>query len=85
MGADVAERRCAEQCVRNRVQKHICIRMPEQTARIFDLHAAQNQISAFHQAVHVIAVADPHLSSPRIFKMASPSARSPGVVILMFS
>ena len=57
--ADVAERRRAEQRVRDGVQQHVRIRMPEQPERMRDFHAAENEVTPRHKAVHVIAVPDP--------------------------
>ena len=43
----------------NRMEQHVCIRVPQQSLFIGNLYTAQNQLSVFHKAVHVIAVPDP--------------------------
>ena len=61
MRADVAQARRAEHGVHNRVQQHIGVRMPRETALVRDLDAAQHQPAARAQRVHVVALPDAQL------------------------
>ena len=60
MPPDVAQRRRAEQRIADRVQQHIRVRMSEQAFFVRDLHPADDQLAAFHQLMHVVALTDPH-------------------------
>ena len=55
---NVAERRRAEQCVHNGMDKHVRVRMTEQTAAVGNRDPAENQRSTFNQPVYVITVPD---------------------------
>ena len=54
--ADVAKRHCAQHGIHQRVQRHIRIRMPQQPKCVRNGHAAENQRTAFHQPMYVIAL-----------------------------
>ena len=54
MAADVAERRRAEQGVRDGVQQYIGIRMAEQPERMRDFHPADDELAPFDEAVHIV-------------------------------
>jgi hypothetical protein len=58
MCADVAERRCAEQCIANRVRQAVRIGMPQQAFFKWDFDAAENQLAAFDEAMNVVAEAN---------------------------
>ena len=62
-----------------------CIGMAEQTVCIGNLHTAEDQLSVFRKAVHVVAVSDSNQASSLLLKMLSASTTSTGVVSLMFS
>ncbi len=88
MPADVAQAGRAEQRVGDGVQQRIGVGMAEQAARVRNLHAAQDQLAALHQRVHVVALADADVhpvhacesswvgAAPA--RMASASAKSSG-------
>ena len=81
MGADIAQRRCAEQRIGDCVQQHIRVRMPEQAQMKRDLDAADDQFAPRHQRVHIPALANPEVHTlllARACKIASASAKSSG-------
>ena len=51
-----AQRRGAEKRIAYRVDKHIGIRMPEQTLFMCDLHAAEYELSPLDKSVDIIAL-----------------------------
>ncbi len=98
MAADVAERRRAQERVHDGVQQNVGIAVAEQALLIRDIDAAEDELSALHEAVDIISHAETrHARSPlpsgtrmssdswRAFQNDSAMMRSPGVVILMFS
>ena len=64
MLADIAEGGRAEQRVGHGVQQHVGVRMAEQAFLIRDVHPAQDQAAALHQAVDVISMSKTHRSFP---------------------
>jgi len=60
MKPDVAERCRTEQGIHHGVQKHVRIRMAEQTFFIRNFHAAQDQVTSFCQAVRIVSRTDSH-------------------------
>jgi hypothetical protein len=44
------------------MDKDVGIRMPEQTLAVGDVNAAQNQFASGPKRVHVISIANPHMS-----------------------
>ena len=60
MLADIPQRRRTQHGVHHRVGQHIGVRVAQQALFKGDLHAAQDQLAAFHQAVHVITMSNAH-------------------------
>lgn len=58
MTADVAERRRAEQCVGDRVQQYVRVRVAEQAALVRNRHAADDERAPRNELVHVVALSD---------------------------
>ena len=56
--ADIRLAQRAEDRIANRVHQHVGIRMPVQTLRVRNLHAAQDQFSPLDQGMHIIADAN---------------------------
>lgn len=81
MPPDISQPRRAQQGVGNGVEQHIGVGMAVQPLFVVDLHAAQYQVTAFHQPVHVVAMPDPHLGSS---SRSSAIFRSRGVVTFRF-
>ena len=51
------------------MRQNIGIRMPQKPLFVRDLHAAQNQLAAFHQLMHIISMANTHLFfSSQVFR-----------------
>ncbi len=75
MLADVAEARRAEQRVADGMQQHIGIGVAVEPFRVLDLDAADDQLAAKHQRMHIEALADSH--NPRA-RIASAIATSSG-------
>jgi hypothetical protein len=79
MPADVAQRGGAKQRVADGVQQHVGVRVPVEPLVVRDLHAADDQLAAFHQRVHVEALPDPHvLPFSLLARMDSAIAMSSG-------
>ena len=86
MFSDVAERRCAQKRIRNRMQQNIRIGMAQKSdIAVRDLHAAENQLAPLHQFMYVVAVSDTHHGCFLPAKIPSAIQISSGVVILIFS
>ena len=86
--ADVAQRRRAQQRVHHRVSQYIRIGVAQQPPLIGNGDTAQNQGTALHQTVYVVAVPDAqiyHACTSRRRRNSSATDRSSGVVILIFS
>ena len=49
--ADVAQRRCAQHGVHDRMGQHVGVRVAQQTLFIRHFHAAQDELAALHQTV----------------------------------
>ena len=81
MPPDISQPRRAQQGVGNGVEQHVGVGMAVQPLFVVDLHAAQYQVTAFHQPVHVVAMSDPHLVSS---SRSSAIFRSRGVVTFRF-
>ena len=64
MLADIPCRSGAEQRIRNGVQQHVRVRMPQKPLRKGDLHAAEDQAAVGGESVYVIAVSDPKHKAP---------------------
>jgi hypothetical protein len=62
MPPQVALSHGSKQRVAHGMHKNIGIRMPEQTLAVGDVNAAQNQFASGPQRVHVISIANPHMS-----------------------
>ena len=79
---NVAEAGRPQQCVRDRVQQHVGIRVPEQTLPVLDRHTSQQQRPSGHQRVHIEPLPDPNrlYHRPLAFKIASAKGQSSGVV-----
>src|SRR5687767_1325295 len=58
MNSQIAFAKCPEDCVSNSMRKSIGIRVPLGAARRRNLHASQNQRSAIHQPMSVVANSD---------------------------
>lgn len=84
MLTDIAERRSAEEGVHNGVKQNIRVGMAVQAQSVRNPHAAEDQIPTFREAMHIIAVSDPHCFV-LAFSRASAATRSSGVVTLRFS
>ena len=85
---DVPQCGRAQQRVHHRVGQHIRVGVAQQPFFIGNRDAAQHQAAARHQAVHIVSVSNAELYAHfalLLFKIASASGRSAGVVILMFS
>ena len=54
MMADVARRNRAEQRVGDGMDQHVGVRVSFQSFGVWNLHAAENQRTAFHQRMHVV-------------------------------
>ena len=81
MLSDIAQSQRAQQGVHNGVGEHVGVGVAQKTLFIRDIHPAQNEPTFLRQLMYVVAVADPHGASSR--KIASATARSMGVVILI--
>src|SRR6185295_16017969 len=83
VAADVAERGRAEQRVADRVRQYVGIRVPGETLVVRDLDAADHQLAAGDEGMHVEALADPHarflicVSPGRPRRWRDPPGRSP--------
>jgi hypothetical protein len=62
MPSKVALPHGSKQRVTDGMDKHVGIRMPEQTLAVRDVNAAQNQFASGPKRVHVISIANPHMS-----------------------
>lgn len=83
MPADITEGRRTEQRIDDAVRDDIRVGMTEQPPLKGNLHPAEDQRTAFHQSVNIVAVPDPHhCASP--CSIASASSRSSSVVSLIF-
>ena len=58
---DVAEGRCAQKGIHNRVKQHICVGVSQKSFLIGNFHAAQDQLPVLHQSVYVISHSYPHV------------------------
>jgi hypothetical protein len=56
--ADIAERARAEQCIAERMQQYIAIRMRNDAARMRDTHTAERNEIAIAKTMHVITMTD---------------------------
>ena len=85
---EIAQSGGAEQRVAERVQQHVGVAVPVETAFEWDLLAAEQQLPPGDEAVDVVALADAELhrirSSGRLEAAPRTSARSAGVVTLGF-
>src|SRR5690606_38637275 len=55
--ADITERQCTEQRIRQCVQQYIAIRMRQQAATVRNAHAAEHHMVAVGEGMHVKATA----------------------------
>ncbi len=60
MLTDVAERERAEQCVAQRVDHDVAIRMRDESTFMRDAHAGEHDVVAGTECVYVDALADAH-------------------------
>lgn len=60
MLADIAKGHGTQHGVHKRMQRHIGITVAQQAKRVRNLHAAEHQAPAFHQAMHVIPLPYAH-------------------------
>ena len=80
MLADVSQGSSAQKAVGDSMEQHICVTVAQEALLKGNLYAAQNQIPAFHQFMHIVTVSDSHFLSSRSI---SAIFRSMGVVTLM--
>ena len=60
MLADIPQRSGTQHSIHHRMGQHICIRVAQQAFFKRHFHAAQDQLAAFHQTVHVITMSNAH-------------------------
>ena len=87
MGADVVQRRRAQEGVDDGVSGDVGVAVARQATLEGDLHAGDDQTPALHQRVGVVPDADSQhgYSFARRRRKSSARGRSSGVVTLMFS
>lgn len=86
MPADVSERERAQKRIHHRMREHICVRMSVQAKLERNIYAADDTAPPFDQPMDVVAVSDPHIHFfSLLYRNASATAMSSGVVTLMFS
>ena len=89
--ADVVRAHGAEHGVGHGVRQHVRVGVAQKAQLVRDVHAAQDELAALHEPVHVNAQPYPHhashatraRSSSRASRMAFAMIRSPGTVTLM--
>ena len=64
MLANISQSRCSQKSIHDRMDQDIRIRMAQKSFLIRNLHATQDQFSAFHQAMDIISHSYPHCSAP---------------------
>ena len=86
MLADVSKRERAQKRIHHRVCEHIRVRMSVQAKLERNVYAADDTAPPLNQPMDVIAVSDPHIHFfSLLYRNASATAMSSGVVTLMFS
>ncbi len=75
MTADVAEARCPEQRVADRMQQHVGVGMSGEPPVVGDIDTADDELTTGHQRMDVEALTDSHRSA---FRTSAASARSSG-------
>ena len=81
--ADIAVGERAENGVDQRMQRHIGVRMPGHAARMRDAHAAEHDMIAVGEGVHVEAVAGAHIGQS--VARCSISARAKSSLVVTFT
>ena len=77
VAANIAQRDGAEERIGNRVQQRVGVGMTEQPGCVRDFHAAEYQLAAFNQPMHVVTLPDSKTHfRPR--KIIAAKARSAG-------
>ena len=64
MFSDITKGSRTKQCIHDRMQQHICVRMSKQTFFPWNLNSAQNQCSVFYQFVNIVTYTNSHCHSP---------------------
>ena len=86
MLADVSKRERAQKRIHHRVCEHIRVRMSVQAQLERNVYATDDTAPPLNQPMDVIAVSDPHIHFfSLLYRNASATAMSSGVVTLMFS
>ena len=60
MFPDISERCRAKKRIHDRMDQHIRIGMSQKTLLIGNLHAAHDQLPAFHQLMYIVSCSYPH-------------------------